>query len=102
MKVTFKQFNAFIEQEEVSDEQINEIFGFFKKETPAELRARREKLRKLSPQKKKELDVALKAMQAGKKVIPGKISDDELNDILGAGDRAAIARNDRSVQRDRK
>lgn len=81
MSVTFKKFVQFVEIEgEPTEEQINEIFGIFRNNQKLDkLRAEREKLKKLSPEKKAALDKALQDFKDGKK--PGqKGAEDEKDD----------------------
>ena len=96
MKLTFKQFvNA-------DEDQITEIFGFLKKETPAEILAKRKNARKISPETRKKIDQALADFKAGKRNALGAISDEDLDSVLSPGDRAALARHDREVSKNSK
>jgi hypothetical protein len=103
-KVSFKKFNEFVETgDELSDEQINEIFGLFRNNAKLDkLKKERERLKGMSSEKKKELDAALAAWAAGdkKKVTPaakaaGANDDADWDDVLDSRDRKVLAKQDK-------
>lgn len=58
-KVTFKQFNSFVSAEDLSEEQLTEIFGkFFGRDDDKikKLQAQKDALKKAADDKKKEID----------------------------------------------
>jgi hypothetical protein len=95
--ISFKKFLSFVSSDEhMSDEQITEIFGLFKNNAKLDkLKAEREKLKAAKEAKGKELDKALHAWKTDKKVNSGVISDDDLHQSLGAGDRKALYKSDK-------
>lgn len=96
--LTFKKFVDFVNLEgDVSDDQINEIFGLFRNNQKLDkLKKEREKLKGMSAQKKAELDQALKDFKDGKKPTPkGAIALADLEDALSADDRKFLAKRDR-------
>lgn len=102
MSISFKKFIEFVEFDgDVSDEQINEIFGLFKNNQKIDkLRKEREKLKGMSAEKKAELDQALKDFAAGRKTavtdrVKGALKDVDWDDVLGADDRKYLAKRDR-------
>jgi len=100
--VSFKKFVSFVNLEgDVSDEQINEIFGLFKNNDKVEkLKKERERLKGMSDKKKAELDQALKDFKDGKKTMPkGALSHDVWDDALSGDDKAALARHDKDMAR---
>ena len=104
MSVSFKKYLQLIDSRtELSEEQVNEIFGLFKNNAKIDkLRAEREKSKNMDPKKRAALDQALKDFAAGKK--PGSIearraeaagiTDDDLESALGADDRKVLAKQD--------
>jgi len=99
MSISFKKFVQFVDLEgDVTDEQINEIFGLFQNNKKIEAaRAMRDKLK--DPAKKAALDKALKDFENGKKPLPkGSVRNDDLDAILSADDRKNLARNDRFAE----
>lgn len=99
--VSFKKFVSFVNLEgDVSDEQINEIFGLFKNDKVEKLKKERERLKGMSDKKKAELDQALKDFKDGKKTMPkGALSHDVWDDALSGDDKAALARHDKDMAR---
>ena len=102
MTISFKKFIEFVEFDgDVSDEQINEIFGLFRNNQKIDkLRKEREKLKGMSAEKKAELDQALKDFAAGRKTavtdrVKGALKDVDWDDVLGADDRKYLAKRDR-------
>lgn len=102
MSISFKKFIEFVEFDgDVSDEQINEIFGLFRNNQKIDkLRKEREKLKGMSAEKKAELDQALKDFAAGRKTavtdrVKGALKDVDWDDVLGADDRKYLAKRDR-------
>ena len=102
MSLSFKKFIEFVEIEgDVSDEQINEIFGLFKNNQKIDkLRKEREKLKGMSAEKKAQLDQALKDFAAGRKTavtdrVKGALKDVDWDDVLSADDRKYLAKRDR-------
>lgn len=92
--ITFKNFLNYLSTDDMTDSQITEIFGLFKNNSKLEkAKAEKEKLKAAKDARGKEIDKALQAMKGGKR--PGVISNDDLNDVLDAGDRKAVFRNDR-------
>ena len=58
-KVTFKQFNTFVSSEDLSEQQLTEIFGkFFGRDDDKmkKLQAQKDELKKAADAKKKEID----------------------------------------------
>ncbi len=97
-KLSFKTFAKFVDLEgEVSDEQINEIFGLFKNNSKVEkLRKEREKLKNMSAEKKAQIDRALQDFASGDKPLPaGAHKDVTWDDILSVGDRKVLKRQDK-------
>lgn len=102
MSLSFKKFIEFVEFDgDVSDEQINEIFGLFKNNQKIDkLRKEREKLKGLSAEKKAELDQALKDFAAGRKTavtdrVKGALKDVDWDEVLSPEDRKYNAKRDR-------
>lgn len=102
MSLSFKKFMTFVNLEgDVSDEQINEIFGLFRNNKKIDdLKKQREKLKGMSADKKREIDQALKDFAAGKKTqvtdrVKGALKDVDWDDVLNADDRKFNARRDR-------
>ena len=109
MSLSFKKFIEFVEIEgDVSDEQINEIFGMFKNNQKIEkLRKEREKLKNMSSEKKAELDQALKDFAAGRKTpvtdrVKGALKDVDWDEVLSPEDRKYQAKNDRRMATEAK
>lgn len=92
---SFKQFQTFIDLEgEVTDEQINEIFGIFRNNSKLQkLRSEREKLKGRSVEKSAEIDAALKKFGTNKQ---GVISNDDLENALDPADRKRLSHDDKT------
>ena len=103
--VSFKKFVSFVNREgDVSDEQINEIFGLFKNNDKVEkLKKERERLKGMSDKKKAELDQALKDFKDGKKPnteLPKGAQDKATwDDALDSRDRTMLAKMDKEADR---
>ena len=103
--VSFKKFVSFVNLEgDVSDEQINEIFGLFKNNDKVEkLKKERERLKGMSDKKKAELDQALKDFKDGKKPnteLPKGAQDKATwDDALDSRDRTMLAKMDKEADR---
>lgn len=97
--VSFKKFVSFVNLEgDVSDEQINEIFGLFKNNDKVEkLKKERERLKGMSDKKKAELDQALKDFKDGKK--PNTELPKGAQDALDSRDRKMLAKMDKEADR---
>lgn len=95
-KLSFKAFNQFVEGD-LSEEQVNEIFGLFRNNAKLDkLRKEREKLKNMSAEKKAQIDRALQDFASGKKPLPAGAQDDVTwDDVLSVGDRKVLKRHDK-------
>jgi len=102
MSLSFKKFIQFVELDgEVSDEQINEIFGIFKNNAKVDaLKKEREKLKGMSADKKAKIDQALKDFAAGKKPKAGSDQYTDWDDVVGGADKTALDREDKAKRRE--
>ena len=68
-KVTFKQYHKFVSSEDLSEEQLSEIFGLFgqDKEKLKKLQAQKDALKKQADEKKKAIQKAKDAQWAAAK-----------------------------------
>lgn len=101
-QITFKKFVNFVDLEgDVSDEQINEIFGLFRNNQKIDaLKKKRAELKTKSTAQKADLDKALADFRDGKKPTPkGQLALRDLEDALTADDRKALAKHDTAGKR---
>ena len=97
MSLSFKKFIQFVELDgEVSDAQINEIFGIFKNNAKVDaLKKEREKLKGMSADKKAKIDQALKDFASGK-----KHQYTDWDDVVGGADKTALGREDKAKRKE--
>jgi hypothetical protein len=101
-QITFKKFVNYVDLEgDVSDEQINEIFGLFRNNQKLDaLKKKRAELKTKSAAQKADLDKALADFRDGKKPTPkGQIALRDLEDALSSDDRKALAKHDTAERR---
>lgn len=104
-KVTFKQYNSFVSAEDLSEEQLTEIFGkFFGRDNDKmkKLQAQKDELKKAADAKKKEIDKKKDELwAAAKNKVDGKPSTPEKKPSplmqkstsqMRAGERRAVDR----------
>lgn len=102
--ISFKKFVEYVNLDgDVSDAQINEIFGMFRNNVKLDkLKKEREKLKGMSSQKRAELDKALRDFADGKQVkitdrVKGAIKDIDWDAALDSADRKFHAKRDRAM-----
>lgn len=102
MSLSFKKFMQFVNLDgEVSDDQINEIFGLFRNNAKVDaLKKEREKLKGMSAAKKAELDQALKDFASGKKPKAGSGQFTDWDEVVGGADKTALDREDKAKRKE--